>query len=464
MKLSTDIPQTILSHIPCGIIVIDQANRIVYANEHAGKQTGFALDELISSSINVLVFTGDDAQVSSLPLFKLEWVEKSSFAIKTTLTMIDKHRIPVLLRGTCGSNPSGALFYYLCLFDQPSSDRAPAEIELPVQVRDHFHGLIGRTEQMQELYRLIEMASDTGVNVVIQGESGTGKELVAAAIHRNSPRRNEPFIRVNCAALAETLLESELFGHVKGAFTGAYKDRTGTFEAAHTGTLLLDEIGEIAPAMQVKLLRVLQERVVVRVGDNREIPVDVRIIAATNKDLRKLVKRGIFREDLFYRLNVFPIHLPSLNKRKADLPLLCSHFLRKYRAETGKPITAISPDAMRLLMEYCWPGNVRELENTIAHAFVLCRTGEIQLADLPYELREKIIREGICADALPPSDRAAIPVPRYQRRQGNRLSISNEELVVQLARHNGNKSATARTLGISTVALWKKLKKMEQSD
>ncbi len=234
----------------------------------------------------------------------------------------------------------------------------------------------------------------------------------------------------------------------------------GTFEAAHKGTIFLDEIGEISPSMQVKLLRVLQERVVVRVGDHREIPVDVRVIASTNRDLRKLVKKGVFREDLFYRLNVFPIRLPPLHKRKTDIPLLCIHFLKKYREETGKRIESVSADAMRLLMAYCWPGNVRELENTIAHAFVLCRSGEIGVIDLPWELREKVVRDGICAEAAAADDTPDLPVPLYKRKEGNRLTISREELTGELLRNEGNRSATARALGISTVALWKKMKKL----
>jgi two-component system response regulator HydG len=451
----------LVAEIPCGILVIDRNYRIVFANEYVGKLTGFSPADLSGNAIGKIGLGNDDATSPTAMWNSREWADHAALSTKTFLISSDHREIPVLLRGKCFSGRDAVLYYALCLFEPTAIDETPADNEPPATARDHFHGLIGKAPQMQDLYRLIEMASETGVNVVIQGASGTGKELVASAIHYSSPRHAEPFIRVNCAALAETLLESELFGHVKGAFTGAYKDRMGTFQAAHKGTILLDEIGEISPMMQVKLLRVLQERVVVRVGDHREQPVDVRIIASTNKDLRKLVKKGTFREDLFYRLNVFPMHLPPLNRRKADIPLLCTHFLKKYRTDTGKPITTISPDAMRLLMEYCWPGNVRELENTIAHAFVLCRTEEIQLFDLPYELREKIIRDGICSDALAAAEPAVIPVPQYRHRAGNRRLLSKEELTALIAQHNGNKSATARALGISTVALWKKLKKFE---
>jgi transcriptional regulator with PAS, ATPase and Fis domain len=315
---------------------------------------------------------------------------------------------------------------------------------------------------MQLVYEQIEMAGATDVTVIIQGASGTGKELVAAAIHHASARSEKPLVRINCAALAETLLESELFGHVKGAFSGAYRDRQGTFEAAHGGTLLLDEIGEISPAVQVRLLRVLQEKVVTRVGDSSEIGVDVRIIAATNKNLRQLVAQGRFREDLFYRLNVFPIHTPPLAQRKSDIAQLCAHFVRLHRDRQGSPIHAISADAMRLLMEYCWPGNVRELENAIAYAFVVCKGEQIQLTDLPHELRVKALREGICAENMV----GIAPVKPLERlgatpqKLNGRLPISATQLSEALMRNGGSRTATAAQLGISTVALWRKMKSL----
>jgi transcriptional regulator with PAS, ATPase and Fis domain len=313
---------------------------------------------------------------------------------------------------------------------------------------------------MQEIYEFIKMASETDANVVIQGESGTGKELVATAIHRASNRNDKPFVKVNCAALTETLLESELFGHTKGAFTGAYRDHEGKFEYADKGTIFLDEIGEISPSMQAKLLRVLQDRIVVRVGDNREIPVDVRVIVATNKNLRSLVSKGKFREDLFYRLNVFPIHMPALRERSIDIPLLIDYFIDKFRTRTGKKIESCSTEVMRILMAYCWPGNVRELENIIEHAFILCRSNEIQVIDLPHELRVSAIREGICAERIAGIRQSISTSPMQFKKEGNRLSISKDVLEQEIAKHGGNKAATARALGISKVALWKKMKKL----
>ncbi|NTW34108.1 MAG: sigma-54-dependent Fis family transcriptional regulator, partial [Bacteroidetes bacterium] len=234
-----------------------------------------------------------------------------------------------------------------------------------VKEKEALQKIVGRDEKIFELYRMIEMAADSMANVNISGESGTGKELVANAIHQLSNRKNKPFIKVNCSALTETLLESELFGHVKGSFTGAYKDKIGKFEAAGGGTVFLDEIGEISQMIQVKLLRVIQEKIVERVGDNKPIKVDMRIITATNKNLRELVSKGLFREDLFYRLNVFPIHTPTLRERMKDIPLLTNYFISKFNNQTGKHIKGLTEDAFRIIMDYNWPGNVRELENSI---------------------------------------------------------------------------------------------------
>jgi len=234
-----------------------------------------------------------------------------------------------------------------------------------------FRNIVGRSGVMQEVYRMIEQVSQSRATVLIRGESGTGKELVAKAIHYSSDRANGPFIAVSCAALPETLLESELFGYEKNAFTGATTQKPGRFELAHKGTLFLDEIAEVPPNIQVKLLRVLQEREFERLGGTKPIKVDVRLIAATNKDLRQMVEAGTFREDLYYRLHVIEIYLPPLRERKDDIPLLVEHFLSRYSEQNGKNLKACTPEAMEILMKYHWPGNVRELENVIERAVVL---------------------------------------------------------------------------------------------
>jgi two-component system response regulator HydG len=244
-------------------------------------------------------------------------------------------------------------------------------------------GLVGGSAPMREVTRMIEAVAYSSTTVLITGESGTGKELVARALHGRSPRKAQPFVALNCGALTETLLESELFGHVKGAFTGAQRDQRGLFDAADGGTIFLDEIGDIPLATQVRLLRVLQEGEIKRVGSADAIKVDVRVIAATHRDLPKLVKTGRFREDLFYRLNVINIQLPALRERVEDVPLLAQHFLRRYADRLGKKVRALSPETIELLCGYRWPGNVRELENAVERAVVLCRSDSVTPPDLP---------------------------------------------------------------------------------
>ena len=243
--------------------------------------------------------------------------------------------------------------------------------------------LIGKSQKMQELFKMIEVVSAAGSTILITGESGTGKELVAKAIHLNSPRADEAFVSVNCGAFTETLLESELFGYVKGAFTGAAANKKGLFEVADKGTIFLDEIGDTSLAMQVKLLRVLQERMIRRVGGTEEIPVDVRIIAATNRDLAAMVAESQFREDLFYRISVIPLHIPPLRYRREDIPLLADHFLTRLNSTVGRNITRLSDESLKKLENYEWPGNVRELENAMERAYILETASELSAKHLP---------------------------------------------------------------------------------
>ncbi|WP_449246887.1 sigma-54-dependent transcriptional regulator [Desulfarculus baarsii] len=246
--------------------------------------------------------------------------------------------------------------------------------------------IIGQSKPMRQVFALVDKVADAKATVLITGESGTGKELIARALHSRSSRAEEPFVAVNCMAITETLLESELFGHERGSFTGATERRKGRFELAHRGTLFLDEIGEISPTTQVKLLRVLQERTFERVGGNQPIAVDVRIVAATNRDLGAMVKKGAFREDLFYRLNVVRLDMPPLRERTDDLPLLVAHFVKKYAAEVGRQPPTVSAEAMQALYRHPWPGNVRELENALERAVILAG-GEITASDLPLEMQ-----------------------------------------------------------------------------
>ncbi len=273
-----------------------------------------------------------------------------------------------------------------------------------LEAMENTQGLVGSSGPMREVVRMIEAVAYSATTVLVQGESGTGKELVARALHARSPRRAQAFVAINCGALTETLLESELFGHVKGSFTGANRDHKGLFESATGGTIFLDEIGDIPLSTQVRLLRVLQEGEIKRVGSTEPIKVDVRVIAATHRELPKLVRAGKFREDLFYRLNVIAIPLPALRDRLDDVPLLAHHFVRRYADRLGKQIHSISPQAIELLCAYRWPGNVRELENAIERAVVLCRGDLIQPVDLPPSVSGRtapVLRDaaGAAADA-----------------------------------------------------------------
>jgi two-component system response regulator HydG len=314
-----------------------------------------------------------------------------------------------------------------------------------VESSAEFSGIIGKDPQMRLIYKLIEDTAPTDATVLIQGESGTGKELVAKAIHHLSPRRDKPFVVINCSAFPTTLLESELFGHEKGAFTGAIRQKAGRFEQADGGTVFLDEIGEIAPSAQIKLLRVLQTQKFERIGGEKTIHIDVRILAATNRDLLKEVHNGNFREDLYYRLNVIPINLPLLKNRVNDIPLLARSFLRRYSQEQGKAIHDFSSEAMRVLLDYPWPGNVRELENSIEHAVVLAKGESIEVADLP---------SGISRPRSAPEETGTA----FQK-----TIVHNEKRLLQevLAECGWNKKLAAKRLGISRSTLYDKIKKYE---
>ena len=320
-------------------------------------------------------------------------------------------------------------------------------LEAALSERRQFHRLVGRSAPMREIYALIEKLGETPVPVLINGETGTGKELVAEALHRQWCGEDEqtPFIRVNCAALSDELLESELFGHVKGAFTGALRDRPGRFELAHGGTIFLDEIGDISPKMQSRLLRVLQEREVERVGGNRAIQVDFQLVVATNRDLRALVAQGSFREDLFHRLNVVNLHLPPLRERSEDIPLLVEHFLERLSVRFGRSVTPIAPAAQRRLLRYPWPGNVRELEHAMEHALVFCDGTLITEGDLPAGLGAG--PAAVAGDGAPTADGGS-PKP---------LGDQRGRLLAALEANRWNKSRTAKSLGIDRRTLYRRM-------
>jgi transcriptional regulator with GAF, ATPase, and Fis domain len=296
---------------------------------------------------------------------------------------------------------------------------------------------------MRKVYESLDLLMNTDTTVLIQGESGTGKELIARALHFCGPRKDKSFVAINCSALPEGVLETELFGHVKGAFTGAIRSHVGKFELANGGTLFLDEIGEISQAIQVKLLRVLEEREIQRVGDNRSVKIDIRVITATNKDLYKKVLNGSFRDDLYYRLSVFPLHMPPLRERVEDLPLLVSHFIRKFNKHMGKSIMGIVDQVLEVFERYPWPGNVRELANSVEYAFVHAKNNLIYPEDLPTRLMDK----SSVASKKPKPTAASLH------------SVERELIVKALEDCDWRKNIAASRLGISRATLWRKIEK-----
>ncbi|HEX9943026.1 MAG TPA: sigma-54 dependent transcriptional regulator [Thermoanaerobaculia bacterium] len=333
--------------------------------------------------------------------------------------------------------------------------RLSAEVESlreDLEARYGFSEIVGVSRELQEVFRMMAKVVRVDVTVLVTGESGTGKELVARAIHRRSPRSQGPFVAVNCSAIPQTLVESEFFGHEKGAFTDARETRLGKFEQADGGSLFLDEVGDLALDAQAKLLRALQERQIHRIGARAPRPVDVRVIAATNKDLKKESREGRFREDLYWRLNVVHIRLPALRERRADLPILIDHFVDRFNRELGLAVQSITPDARQLLCEYQWPGNVRELENTLCQAMILCEEDTLTVSDLPGRVR------GEPADGMAssPSDLSRLSLADAVTEATERLE--KVMILSRLAEHRGSRTATAESLGISRKTLFNKMR------
>ncbi len=335
---------------------------------------------------------------------------------------------------------AGGLGLLLPYFEPTASEPFLKTAKL-TQGTQNFHGILSRSPAMRDVFRLIENAAETAVTVLVRGESGTGKELVAKAIHDLSVRKNAPFLAINCAALSSNLLESELFGHVRGAFTGAIKDHNGLFQRAHGGTLFLDEVAELPLELQAKLLRVIQERNYIPVGGDRSLSVDVRIIAATHRSLRKEVKNGHFREDLMYRLRVVPIFLPPLRERREDIGLLIWHFIHQHNTANFRKIEKIEPNAMRTLLDYSWLGNVRELQNVVEYAFAVGRGTTLRLSELPPEFREHTACE-------------------QPKRLNLPQSAEQEAIAIRLAleQSNGMITPAAQLLGMSRATFWRKRK------
>jgi PAS domain S-box-containing protein len=438
--------KTIVDTLQDGLMVVDPKGNIIAANPAAERVTGYRADELIGKSCRILNCTGCKIIGKGAGTQWCALFNKGSIREKQCLiTNKERHAVNIIKSASVLRNEDGeiigAVETLTDITDKIRQQQEISNLRKTFYLDEGYHGILGKTPVMLNLFEMIENVAQSDTPVMIQGESGCGKELVARAIHRASSRSDKPYVKVNCAALNENLLESELFGHVKGAYTGADRTRLGRFEAAHEGTIFLDEIGDIPPAIQIKLLRVLEDRKIERVGDNRSIPVDVRVITATHKNLESLIEQGLFREDLFFRINVFPLHCPPLAARREDIPLIAQSFIRRNAVSSGKKILGLTPEALEALTEYAWPGNVRELRNAIEYAFVLCQSGGIGVQHLPHKIVDGAPEPGLTCKLDP----ACVK--------------DREQLIEVLRQTGGNQSKAARMLGVSRVTVWKRIKK-----
>jgi PAS domain S-box-containing protein len=428
----------ILDSIADGVFTVDKEWRITTFNQAAEAITGVSRDDAVGrsccdvfrSSICETACALKETMQTGLPI-----VNKALYILD-----VEGRRIPISISTAILRDETGKVIGGVETFRDLSTVE---ELRKELKERYTFADIVGRSRPMQKLFHHLRQVADSDSTVLIEGGSGTGKELVARAIHNLSPRHSKPFVTLNCGALPDTLLESELFGYKAGAFTDARKDKPGRFALAEGGTIFLDEIGDISPAMQARLLRVLQERVFEPLGGVKQVKMDVRIVAATNKDLRKLVRKGAFREDLYYRVNVFRLELPRLRDRREDIPLLVAHFITKFNRLQNKSIAGVSEEVMAILMEHDFPGNVRELENIIEHAYVLCRSGLIEVRHLPPRLREKESRG------------SWVGRTRITLKELEAIHISDA-----LRRHGGNRTAAAKELGINPSTLFRKIKSL----
>ncbi len=439
--------KTVIATIQDGVMVVDIMGTIVSANRGLETITGYTKAELIGKPCSILdcnickIIRGNKGE-HWCNLFRDGTVNMRRCALmKKDGSYIHVLKNAALLHDAAGK-VMGAVETMTDITEIIEKDIQIEAFRRELKAEDSFHGILGISTPMQHIFDMVTNAAQSDAPVIIFGESGTGKDLISKAIHDVGKRKRKPFVKVNCAALTESLLESELFGHVKGAFTGAYQNREGRFEAAQGGDIFLDEIGDLPLSTQVKLLRVLEEKVVERVGDNRPIHIDVRIISATNKNLLKLVDQGAFREDLFYRINVIPIIVTPLRERVEDIPILAESFFQRIQLKSGKTINGISNDTMGTLLNYSWPGNVRELKSAFEYAFVTCQEKLIQ----PYHLPPTIFK-------------GKRSFPAAKKTTDNQDEIKKRQLIEALERTGGNQSKAARILGVSRVTVWNRIKR-----
>lgn len=434
--------KTVVETIQDGVMIVDHRGIILSVNHGLETITGFNRKELIGQPCSALNCNSCEMVLERnerhwCKLFKEGGLKKQ----QCTVIRKDGQLVHIIKNASILKDADGELIGAVETMTDISElivkDSLLQEVRKELHSEAGFAGIIGSSAVMLQVFEMIRNVAATDAPVLILGESGTGKELVAQAIHDHSKRADKPYIKVNCAALNESLLESELFGHVKGAFTGAYQHRAGRFEAASGGTIFLDEIGDLPISIQIKLLRVLEEKIIERVGDNTPIPVDVRIITATNRNLKQLMENGSFRSDFYYRIHVLPIHLPPLRERKEDIPLLAEFFLKRIRLKIEKMIHGFSPDAIHALMQYPWPGNVREFKSALEFACVTSQEPLIAARHLPPEILES-----------PP------PCSTFQPEDIDPDENKKQRLIDALKKTHGNRTAAAKLLGVSRITVW----------
>jgi len=447
----------ILDTMAEGLFTLDDRGVITSWNKSMEKISGYSEQEALGKSCSLIECSQCFGKMCPADINKCGVIKKGKTEPKEcSIRHKNGYDVPVIKNARLARDEKGRILGIVetvtDLTELKKARKTAEEAEKKLRQIYRVGNIIGKSTAMQNVFDAIHAAAHSRATVLIQGESGTGKELVAGAIHYNSAYSTKPMVTVNCSALSETLLESELFGHVKGSFTGAHRDRVGRFEEADGGTIFLDEIGELTPYIQVKLLRVLQEREIERVGESKRRKIDIRVIAATHQNLYELTQKGKFREDFFYRLKVFPIHVPPLRNRREDIPLLVSHFIDKGNKRENKSIKGITAQAMRLLMEHSWPGNIRELENAIEHAFVICNTDRIDSGDLPLEIREQSQPRHDSSDMHQPAG------DRYLKKPGK---LTRQALLDLLEECHWNKAEVGRRIHKSRTSVWKYMKKWD---
>jgi PAS domain S-box-containing protein len=429
----------ILNSIADGVFTTDHEGKITFINKAAEEITGFSSKEALGHFC-FDIFRADICQ-SRCALKETLKTKKEIIDLPATILKKGGQKVPISISTAVLKDERGQIIGGVETFRDLS---VIEELKKELFQKYTLGDIISKNHLIHDIFNILPNIAESDSTVLIQGASGTGKELFAKAIHNLSRRKGKPFIKVNCGALPDTLLESELFGYVKGAFTDAKKDKPGRFALANGGTIFLDEVGDMSPSLQVKLLRVLQEKEFEPLGATSPRKTDVRIIAATNKDLSKLISEGKFRDDLFYRLNVVKIELPPLSQRREDIPLLIGAFIQKFNAKMGKQIVGVSDQALRLLLKHDYPGNIRELENIIEHAFVLCRGERIDFDCLPKEITEG--QKG---------DYPSMSLPKETPFE----KAETEVIEKTLKKYDGNRIKTAQELGIDRTTLWRKIKK-----